>query len=141
VIVLDAAALVDVVIDQPSASWVLDHISGHDVCAPAHQPAEVLSALTRLSRGGVLDPSRADQALAEAWALEQEFVVPTLAHARRAMQLRANVRVLDGLYLALAEEHRCALVTTDRRLAAAADGSGVLASAPGDPAEGTLGPD
>jgi predicted nucleic acid-binding protein len=132
VIVLDAAALVDVVIDQPSASWVLDRISGEDVCAPAHQPAEVLSAIARLSRGGTLDPSGADQALAEALALEQEFVVSTLAHLRRAMQLSANVRVLDGLYLALAEERGCPLVTTDRHLAAAAAGWDV--HAPAEPA-------
>ncbi|HYT10569.1 MAG TPA: hypothetical protein VEL73_07900 [Mycobacteriales bacterium] len=47
-IVLDASALVDVVLDQPPAPWLLDQISGEDVVAPSHQPAEVLSAVGRL---------------------------------------------------------------------------------------------
>jgi hypothetical protein len=34
VIVLDAAALVDVVLDQPAGGWVLDRLGGK-VCAPA----------------------------------------------------------------------------------------------------------
>ena len=37
-IVLDASALVDVVLDQPHGSWVLAQIAGEQVCAPAHQP-------------------------------------------------------------------------------------------------------
>ena len=44
---------------------------------------------------------------------------PTVAHLRRAYALRERIRVLDGLYVALADELGCTLVTTDRRLAAA----------------------
>jgi len=36
VIVLDASALVDVVLDQAASSWVLDQLAGEEVCAPAH---------------------------------------------------------------------------------------------------------
>jgi len=42
VIVLDAAAIVDVVLDQATAPWVLDQLVGQEAVAPAHQPAEVL---------------------------------------------------------------------------------------------------
>jgi predicted nucleic acid-binding protein len=37
VIVLDASALVDVVLDRPTKLWVLDRLSGEAVSAPAHQ--------------------------------------------------------------------------------------------------------
>ena len=70
-IVLDASALIDVVIDQPTAEWVLDQIDD-DVGEP-----------------------------------------------RRAFALRERIRVLDGLYVVLADELDCPLVTTDRRLGGA----------------------
>ena len=124
-IVLDASALVHVLIDQEDKDWVLDQIDGHEVLAPSHQLAEVLSALARLGRAGVLRPSEQAKALDEALALSQELVLPTRGHLHRALALSARVRVLDGLYVALAEERGCALVTTDRRLARAATGCDV----------------
>ena len=119
-IVLDAAALVDAVLDQPSKAWVLDQLTGQQVCAPAHQSAEVLSAVARLQRAGEISSEVARAALTEARALAQELVLPSAAHLARALDLQARVRVLDGLYVALAEERGCPLVTTDRRLVRAA---------------------
>ena len=118
-IVLEASALVDAVLDQPAAEWVLEQIAGEEVAAPAHQLAEVLSALSRLVRAGEIEPTTAREALDEASALPQRLVLPTAAHLRRAYALRERIRVLDGLYVALADELGCTLVTTDRRLAAA----------------------
>lgn len=118
-IVLDASALIDVVIDQPAANWVLEQISQEQVTAPAHQPAEVLSALSRLVRTGKLDPTTARDALEEALGLPQELVAIGADHVRRAYALRERIQVLDGLYVALADQLGCALVTTDRRLARA----------------------
>ncbi len=116
-IVLDASALVDVVLDRPASGWILDRLETDDVCAPAHQIAEVLSALGRLHRAGVIDRERALAALTETAATPQEVVAPTGEHLHRALELSDRIRVLDGLYVALAEERRCALVTTDLRLA------------------------
>lgn len=117
-IVLDASALVDVVVDQPAKDGVLAHL-GQPVIAPTHQMAEVLSAVSRLLRAGVVTHDVARDALDEAAGLDQEHVRPGLAHIRRALDLQDNIRVLDGLYVALAEERSCPLVTTDARLARA----------------------
>jgi predicted nucleic acid-binding protein len=119
VIVLDASALVDLVLDQPGAEWVVGQIDGEEITAPAHQSGEVLSALARLVRGAVLTPDVAREALDEALDLPQRLVAPSDAHVRRAFALREHVRVTDGLYVALADELGCPLVTTDRRLAGA----------------------
>ncbi|MGH3870493.1 MAG: type II toxin-antitoxin system VapC family toxin [Pseudonocardiaceae bacterium] len=118
-IVLDASALVDAVLDQPVAAWVLDEISDEQICAPAHQPAEVLSALARLVRSCQIESELAREALDEALALPQQFVTPTARQVRLAFALRDRIRVVDGLYVALADELDCPLVTTDHRLAAA----------------------
>lgn len=119
-IVLDASALVEVVLDQRGAGWVLDQVAAQEVSAPAHQPAEVISALARLEPAGEIDALAARDALDEAMALPQRFLPPTATRLRRAYALRDRIRVLDGLYVAAADELGCALVTTDLRLARAA---------------------
>jgi predicted nucleic acid-binding protein len=116
-IVLDASALVDLVLDQPDAAWVLEQIGRSDVRAPAHQTVEVLSALSRWVRTRQLTADQARAALDAAVSLPQGLVAPDPAHLRRAFALRETIRVSDGLYVVLADELGCALVTTDRRLA------------------------
>lgn len=48
-----------------------------------------------------------------------ELVTPDSDHIRRAFALPDRTRVLDGLYVALAEALGVPLLTTDRRLARA----------------------
>lgn len=118
-IVLDASALVDVVADRPLRDWVLQHLEGHEIVAPAHQLAEVSSALIRLLRAGELTPAETRRALDDAAALRQRTIPIDRPALTRAFELRESIRILDGLYVALAEQHDCALVTTDARLARA----------------------
>lgn len=56
-----------------------------------------------------------------------ELVVPSAVHLKRAFDLRARIRVVDGLYVALAEERGVPLLTTDRRLVKADPPCEVLA--------------
>ena len=126
-IVLDASALIDVLADQEHADWLLDQLQSEEVIAPAHQPAEVLSAIARLHRAGVFTEDKARDALAAAAALQQELVVPRTVHLKRAFDLRERIRVVDGLYVALAEERGVPLLTTDRRLVRADPPCEVLA--------------
>lgn len=116
-IVLDASALVDVVLDQPAKSAVLGHLD-QEIVTPAHQLAEVLSAIARLERAGAISSEVAEAALRDAGDLVQELVVPDPALIGRAFELRERIRVVDGLYVALAERLDCPLVTTDARLVA-----------------------
>lgn len=115
-IVLDASALVDVVADRPARDAVLERL-GQPITAPGHQLAEVSSAVARLVRAGELTPERAADALAEAARLSQDIVRLDEGLLLRAFALRDSVRILDGLYVALAERNRCPVVTTDGRLA------------------------
>lgn len=139
-IVLDASALIDVILDQPHAGWVLDEIASQDVIAPGHQPAEVLSALARLVRSGTLESEAARDALDEAMDLPQRLVSPTAAHVKRAYAMRERTRVVDGLYVALADEAGCPLVTTDRRLGAADAPCDVRLPPPGNAGVGPIPP-
>jgi predicted nucleic acid-binding protein len=115
VIVLDASALVDVVLDQAPKRTVAAHLA-QPISAPSHQPAEVLSAVARRVRAGEASPEVAMAALQDVVALDQHLVIPTERHLRRALELQDRIRVVDGLYVALAEELGVPLVTTDARL-------------------------
>jgi predicted nucleic acid-binding protein len=115
-IVLDAAALVDVVIGQPIRPWVLDRLRDEALVAPAHQPAEVVSAIARLVRAGDLDEQAARGALRDAAGLAQELLPPSPGHLVRALEMQDRVRVLDALYVVLAQDLDAAILTTDRRL-------------------------
>lgn len=119
-IVLDAAALVDILLDRPPRDWLLEQLTDEIVCAPAHQPAEVLSAVARLRRADAISGEVAQQALTEASQLDQELVAPDEGHLQRALQIQDRIRILDGLYVVLAAERDCPLLTSDQRLAAAA---------------------
>ncbi|WP_249010820.1 type II toxin-antitoxin system VapC family toxin [Conexibacter sp. DBS9H8] len=91
---------------------MLDHL-GQPLCAPVHQLAEVLSALAQLIRACELSAERGAGALAEAAALRQEIAPVDEQLLNRALALRDSVRVLDRLYVALAERQGCPLLTTD----------------------------
>lgn len=114
-IVLDASALIDVLIDQPNKPSILPYLDDH-ILAPTHQPAEVLSAIARLHRAGTLSASDAGDAAREATLLQQEFIPLDEQLLLRALEFDGRIRALDGLYVAVAQLHDCPLLTTDRRL-------------------------
>lgn len=128
-IVVDASAVIDVVLGQSNAPWVLEQLERDELTAPAHQPAEVLSAIARLERAGVLSAKESLEALDAAASLPQVLVAPDPPLVRRAFALRARLRVLDGLYVALAERLDAVLLTTDGRLARSEPPCVVLAPA------------
>lgn len=117
-IVVDASALVDVVTDRSTKSRVLDHLDA-ELIAPSHQQAEVLSAVARLVRAKAIAEEAGRAALDDAASLRQEVVAITAHHMQRAFEMRDRIRVLDGLYVAVAEERNASLLTTHSRLSRA----------------------
>lgn len=84
--------------------------------APAILPAEVLSAIRGLARAGRLDERRAEDARRRLRS-SRITLHPFAPFERRIWELRDNLTVYDGWYVALAETQATSLVTTDARLA------------------------
>jgi predicted nucleic acid-binding protein len=116
--VVDASALVDLLLDNDLGRAVRHRIKGHALHAPAHLDAEVLSALGRLHRAGDLDAGTVERKLHElASAPIRRHPVNDLVVATWAR--RHQIRLADAIYVELAVRRSLPLVTTDHRLPAA----------------------
>jgi predicted nucleic acid-binding protein len=118
VIVLDASAAAFALLDegetgdrcraalQADSQWLV----------PEHWLIEVLSVVRGNLLGGKIKPDHAAEAAA-AVAKMDPVAVRTRLLASRIWALRSNLTTYDAAYVAAAERYRCALVTTDARLA------------------------
>lgn len=118
-IVVDSAAVVDVLTGAPSIDALAARLAAEDLAAPNLLDVEVVSALRGLVLGGHLSPTRAEDALADFEELTIERWPTSDGMRRRALQLRHNVSAYDATYVCLAEALACPLLTRDRRLQAA----------------------
>jgi predicted nucleic acid-binding protein len=120
VIVVDASAIVDLLLGRKAAAAVRERmVAAGLVCSPEVIDPEVLNALRRWLLTGLLRPYRADQAVARFATLP----VRRRRHGPlrgRAWQLRNQFTAYDALYVALAERLGATLLTSDRRMARAA---------------------
>ena len=117
-IVADASVVVELLRRAGSpAGEALDRriAGGEAVCAPHLVDAEVGQTLRRFWLRGEMSPTRVWEALDDLAGLPiRRFAHPDLL--ARAFELRANVTIYDGLYLALAETLDVPLLSCDTAL-------------------------
>jgi predicted nucleic acid-binding protein len=113
--VIDAGALLELLLRTMRAESVQAVVDDRQLVAPAVIDAEVLSALRGLERTSAVTPSRAAQAVGDLRVapVERYPLDPLL---ERAWSLRNRLHAYDALYVALAVELDCPLVTTDDRI-------------------------
>jgi predicted nucleic acid-binding protein len=120
VIVVAASVLANVVADDGShgdiARAALLHANSASI--PDFADVETASVMRKRWLAGDLTESRLAAALADLWDLDVDRY-PALPLLQRACELKANVTIYDGIYVALAEALDCALLTADARLATA----------------------
>jgi predicted nucleic acid-binding protein len=116
-IVVDASALLEVLLRTAAAAEVETRLFGGDTLhAPHLLDLEVAQVLRRYERAGELTARRAGEALADLAAFRIERY-PHHLFLPRVWALRQNATAYDACYLALAEALDAPLVTRDRRLA------------------------
>ena len=116
-IVLDASAAVEVLLQSRVAAFVTERIlaESEELHAPHLIDVEVAQACRRLVAAGEVPEARAEQALTDLADLPLERY-PHEMLLPRAWELRHNLTIYDGAYVALAELLRAPLLTRDRRI-------------------------
>ena len=119
-IVIDASALLESLLQTPAAAVVDERLLGEGL--PLHAPhlidLEVTQALRRYAATGRVEAARCEDALDDL----QDFSLRRYQHdvlLPRVWELRHNLTAYDAAYVALAEALGATLLTRDRRLAAA----------------------
>jgi predicted nucleic acid-binding protein len=115
-VVIDASALIDLLLGDVLGGAVAARLSGSVLHGPAHLDAEVLSALGRMGRSGLISDD-AIRAMIDRMADAPVVRHPLAGLLMGAWDQRANLRLADALYVELAESLSIRLVTTDQRLA------------------------
>lgn len=119
-IVVDASAVLELLLGNERGRVVADHVTGPD--ADAHAPAlldlEVVQVLHRYVREMAITVERGRETveLARILGIRRHQHVPLL---RRVWEFRNTLNAYDAAYVALAEGLQCPLLTADRKLAAA----------------------
>jgi predicted nucleic acid-binding protein len=120
-IVIDASALLEVLLRTPAAGgvekWLFD--PGQTLHAPHLLDVEVAQVILRYAANGEIDSDRGRAAVADL----ADFPLHRYPHdvlLPRIWELRNNLTAYDAVYVALAEALDAPLLTRDRRLAAAA---------------------
>jgi predicted nucleic acid-binding protein len=119
VLVVDASALLEVLLNTPAAARVAARLFARDetLHAPHLLDLEVAQVLRRYARAGEIDERRGRQ------ALEDLGDIPLTRYPHglflpRVWELRQNLTAYDAVYVALAEALAAPLVTRDAVLIA-----------------------
>jgi predicted nucleic acid-binding protein len=119
-IVLDASAAVELLLNTPASVRVAERIADPSLSlhAPHLLAIEVSQVLRRFTSTGAISAEIAEECLFDLQGLD----LARYAHEPflpRMWQLRGNLTAYDAIYVALAETLRAPLLTFDERLARA----------------------
>ena len=118
-IVADASAILEVLLNTSTAPAILFHLAGpgESIHVPHLIDVEIAQVLRRYARTNSISPPRAEQALQDYADMPlnrypHDLLLP------RIWALRYNLTAYDAAYVALAEALSAPLLTCDRALAA-----------------------
>lgn len=118
-IVVDASVVVTALGDDgPDGHHARLRLQAERLVAPCLIDVEVTSAWRRLFSLNQMDDRRAQLAINDLLALRMDRV-PHRPLLGRSWELRENLTIYDGVYVALAEMLEVTLLTLDRRMDAA----------------------
>jgi predicted nucleic acid-binding protein len=118
-VVCDASAIVALLLDSgPDGRWATSELSDAELLAPSLITFEAANIIRRHELARLISADQAAQAHADLLDLTIEQW-PYELLAARAWELRQNLSIYDGSYIALAELTSIALVTLDKRISGA----------------------
>ena len=118
-VVIDSSVVVAALVDTGAhGAWAEKLLAQDGLYAPEHLRVEAANVLRRLERGKEITEQEANAAFEDLIDLDVELHAFE-AFSERVWELRHNVAIYDGWYVALAEALGLPLATLDGRLAGA----------------------
>jgi len=123
-IVIDASAILAVIIDEPERDRVVEITTGHNLVGPGSIPWEIGNAFSSMLKQDRLSPKQATRGLAIFQSVPIRYLAVDLANAVSIAHAN-NLYAYDAYYLDCASRHAAPLLTLDRPLQRAAGKIGV----------------
>jgi len=123
-IVIDASAILAVILGEPERDRVVESVTGHALIGPGSIPWEIGNAFSSMLRHKRVGLAEARRGLAIFQSIPIRYVVADLQNA--VSLAHANgLYAYDAYFLDCAARHRAPLLTLDRPLRRAAERIGV----------------
>ena len=118
--VIDASCLIDFLTDASRGRLIAPHLED-DLFAPDILVAEMHQCLRSFERSGVASDAELQQCRSQFADAAIDYL-PVWPYERQIWEWRHSVSTYDAMYVALAADLGCPLLTSDRRLASAVSG-------------------
>jgi predicted nucleic acid-binding protein len=118
--VVDASSLIEFLTETERGAAIALHLDD-DLFAPDLLIAEVHHHLRRLERSDAATPAEVDRFARQLHEAPIQYV-HTWPYSAQMFEWRHNIGAYDAMYVAVAADLQCPLLTSDHRLATAAAG-------------------
>lgn len=123
-IVIDASAILAVIVDEPERERVVEMTTGHNLVGPGSIPWEIGNAFSSMLKQRRLSLKDAQQGLTIFQSVPIRYLPVDLENAV-SIAHGNNIYAYDAYFLDCASRHAAPLLTLDRPLRRAADKIGV----------------
>lgn len=112
-IIMDASAIITIVIDEPEKSLIANLTKDAELLSPEMVPFEIGNALTRLKRRHILNDEKVIEAYTVYTHIPLRLVEVNIEHALK-IACQYNIYAYDAYYLEAAFRLKLPLLTLDR---------------------------
>lgn len=123
-ILVDASAVLAVILEEPEKASIVDATAGYEAKAPGCLNWEIGNAFSAMARRGRLGPEESLAALKIFETIPMQEVEVDLEEALE-LALRNDIYAYDAYYLAAAKKHRVALLSLDQKMVEVARNEGI----------------
>ena len=123
-IVIDASAILAVIVDEPERDRIVEMTGGHNLVGPGSIPWEIGNAFSSMLKQHRVNIAEVRQGLAIFESIAIRYLAVDLENALSIAD-SANLYAYDAYFLDCAARHAAPLLTLDRPLRRAADKIGV----------------
>ncbi len=123
-IVIDASAILAVIVDEPERNRVVEMVAGHNLVGPGSIPWEIGNAFSSMLKQHRLSLKDAQRGLTIFQSIPIRYLAVDLENAVSIAHAN-NLYAYDAYFLDCASRHAAPLLTLDRPLRRAAENTGV----------------